>query len=403
MNVLKFFLWGNLMLLAFSGFAINYIPDPDLMLMQLTLDQKIGQLMVVAAVSDPAMNAEFMQEAVHTMDVQSIKKLITDYHVGGVIFLGMSELEKQFALTQDFQQLSAIPLLVCMDFEWGLTMRLRDAMMFPRNDVLGLLSPLQDDLIYQMGYEIGKQCKALGVHLNLAPVVDVNNNPKNPVINSRSFGADKELVAHKAILYMQGLQDAGIMACAKHFPGHGDTDVDSHYDLARITHARERLDDIEFFPFKKLIKAGCMAIMIAHLEVSALEPREYLPTSLSHAVVTALLKDEFDFKGLIITDSLGMVGVTKYHQPGELELEALQAGNDILLCPVDVPKAVAIIKQAISQGRFSEQELDKRVLKVLKFKAWAKSGSMPEAFDRKKFFSYDAQVLQQKLYAHAIA
>lgn len=382
--------------------CMSIFSNPYLLLKQLTLEQKIGQLIVVAAVSDPAMNTEFMQESVYSMDADYVKKIITNYHVGGIIFLGMSEIGKQFSLTQEFQQLSTIPLLVCMDFEWGLTMRLGDAMNFPRNDVLGRLSVDQDDLVYQMGYEIGNQCKALGVHINLAPVVDVNNNAYNPVIKNRSFGADKELVAHKAILFMQGLHDAGIMACAKHFPGHGDTSVDSHYDLACIMHLRERLDDIELYPFKKMIDAGCMAIMTAHLEVPALEPIRNLPTSLSYAVVTALLKKELGFEGLIITDGLGMVGVTKYHQPGELELKALQAGNDLLLCPVDVPKAVAAIKKAINDGRFSQQELDERVLKVLKFKAWAKCGSMPELLDKKKLFSESAQVLQQKLFAFAV-
>jgi len=322
--------------------------------------------------------------------------------VGGVIFLGKGTLEKQFNLTKEFQQLSAIPLLICMDFEWGLTMRVSDAMKFPRNNILGFLPPEHDNLIYQMGYEIGKQCKALGVHVNLAPVVDVNNNPNNPVINTRSFGSDKELVAYKSILYMKGLQDAGIIACAKHFPGHGDTDADSHYDLPYLSHLKERLHDVELFPFARMIDEGVMAIMSAHLEVPSLEKAIHLPASLSYSILTTLLKQEMGFEGLIITDGLGMVGVTKYHELGELELKALQAGNDLLLCPVDVPTAVKAIKKAILDGRYSEQELDKHVFKVLKAKAWAQVDRIPESFDRHEFFSDSAQVLQQKLYEHII-
>jgi len=375
---------------------------PQEMLQNMTLEQKIGQLMVVAAVSDPEVNAQFMQEQPYTMDQEHVTKCITDYHVGGIIFLGAGKAEKQFEVTKKFQECAQTPLLICMDFEWGLTMRLKDGLRFARNMALGALAPEDDSLIYQMGYEVGLQCKALGVHMNLAPVVDVNNNPKNPIINDRSFGQDKEQVARKAMLYMQGLHDAGIIACAKHFPGHGDTDMDSHYDLPRIAHSRDRLNDIELYPFKQMIAGGVQAIMTAHLEVPAFDATPHLPSSLSHNAVTKILREELGFEGVIITDGLGMVGVTKHHALGQLEIKALLAGNDILLCPVDVPQAVAAIKQAVLDGRLSYKDLDKKVLKMLTLKAWAHVADAPQCFDQQKLFTPAAQRLKQQLYAHAV-
>jgi len=376
--------------------------SPQEMLSHLTLDQKIGQLFIIPAVSSTEINKEFMAYEPYTMDPEYVKKMIIDYQVGGVIFLGAGYVQQQFDLTQEFQSLSKSPLLVCMDFEWGLTMRLRDGLRFPHNMALGALSQDDEHLMYEMGYEIGRQCKALGVHMNLAPVVDVNNNPKNPIINDRSFGQDKENVVRKAILYMRGLHDAGIIACAKHFPGHGDTDMDSHHDLPRIVHSRQRLDEIELYPFKKMIDAGVRAIMTAHLEIPSLDATPHLPSSLSHNVVTTLLKDELGFDGLIIPDGLGMKGITKHHELGELELKALLAGSDVVLAAVDLPKAFAVIKQAVLDGRFSESELDKKVLKILQFKASVDVGHMPEHLDKEQLYSEQARNLKQKLYAHAL-
>jgi len=371
-------------------------------LSQLTLEQKIGQLFVIPAVSSSEINKEFMAHEPYTMDEIYVKQMIQEYQPGGVIFLGAGFVQQQFDLTQEFQALSQMPLLICQDAEWGLSMRLRDGFRFPHNMALGALSQEHEHVIYDMGYEIGKQCKALGVHMNLAPVVDVNNNPKNPIINDRSFGQDKENVARKAQLYMRGLRDAGIIACAKHFPGHGDTAIDSHYDLPRIVHTRARLDDVELYPFKKMIDAGIQAIMTAHLEIPALDATPNCPSSLSHNVVTNLLKDELGFDGVVITDGLGMRGITKHHTLGELELKSLLAGHDILLCPVDLPKAVATIKQAVLDGRLTEAELDKKVLKILALKAWANVGHIPAHLDTEQLHSEQAQALKQKLYAHAL-
>jgi beta-glucosidase-like glycosyl hydrolase len=233
---------------------------------------------------------------------------------------------------------------------------------------------------YELGHAIGQLCKKLGVHINFAPVADVNNNPNNPVINDRSFGDNPIVVAQHAIAFAQGLADSGIIACAKHFPGHGDTDVDSHYDLPLLGHDKQRLHDIELAPFKELIAANILAIMVGHLEVPAFEPQAKLPSSLSKKIVTDLLRKELGFDGLIITDSLHMYGVTKYFNPGEYELYGLLAGNDILLCPFDVPAAVAAIKQALYDELITEQEIDEHVERILEMKCLInKSTLKPDA------------------------
>ena len=224
------------------------------------------------------------------------------------------------------------------------------------------------NMTYSTASAIGKYCKTLGVHINFAPVADVNNNPNNPVINDRSFGDDPELVAQHAIAFAQGLENAGIIACAKHFPGHGDTNVDSHYDLPLILHEAKRLHAIELHPFKELIKNNISAIMVGHLEVPAFEDTQKTPSTVSKKIVTDLLQKELGFKGLIITDGLDMQGITNNYKNGQAELQALLAGNDILLSPVDVPAAVVAIKQAIADQRITEQEIDVHVKKIMDIK-----------------------------------
>lgn len=344
-------------------------------LASLTLPEKIGQLFVVAAASDFEQPTEILAASMfacpYRMDEEYVSSLIRDYHIGGIIFLYKSTPLKQFALTQKFQSLSKIPLLIALDAEWGLGMRLdkdpSKVVQYPRNMILGALPDAT--IIYQIGYEIGQQCAALGVHMCLAPVVDVNTNPENPVMHDRSFGDNPEKVAHLGTLFAQGLHDAGILACAKHFPGHGDTSVDSHHDLPVILHTQERLGKIELFPFEKLIENNIPAIMTAHLAIPAFDVTH--PSSMSYETVTNLLKKEMNFKGLIITDGLGMKAITKKYNPGELELQAFLAGNDILLCPLDVPKACKLIEEAVVSGKVFQEELDQRVLKILQAKAWA--------------------------------
>lgn len=341
----------------------------EALLNSLTIDEKIGQLFMVAAVSDEEQNEDIILSQPYHMDKEYIEELIRKYHIGGIIFLGRSTPEQQIALTTHFQNLSVIPLLIGQDLEPGFIMskRFPTVEQFPDAAILGTYN---DDEVYAIGAKLAALCKELGVHINFAPVTDVNTNPDNPIINNRSFGTTPELVTQKAIAFMRGLQDNGIFACAKHFPGHGDTKIDSHSGLPRVPHTRERLDRVELPPFISLIDSGIACVMIAHLEVPALEPEANRPTSLSRNVVTNLLQKEFGFEGLVFTDALNMQGIVKHFQPGKIELNALLAGNDILLCPMDVPKSIALIKQSLNEGKISVEELDHHVLKILRAKQW---------------------------------
>jgi beta-glucosidase-like glycosyl hydrolase/CubicO group peptidase (beta-lactamase class C family) len=329
----------------------------DSVMKTLSLDDKIAQLMMVAAYSN--------RDETH---FKVIDELIKKEHIGGLIFFQGGPL-RQANLTNRYQKISKIPLLIAIDAEWGLAMRLDSTISYPRQMSLGAIQ--NDALIYQMGYEIGMQCKRLGIHINFAPVADVNNNPANPVINSRSFGENPYSVALKAQKYAEGLQDAGIIATAKHFPGHGDTDTDSHLALPVIRQSIERLDTVELYPFKYLINNGLPAVMVAHLSVPALDTTSNLASSLSPLVIDSLLKFKLQFNGLIFTDALNMKGISRYVKPGDAELMAFLAGNDILLMPEDVPKAIASIRREIKKGTILESELDARCRKVLFAKAWA--------------------------------
>lgn len=319
-------------------------------------DERIGQLMMIRAHSDKG-----------PAHVAKVEKLVKDYNVGGLCFFQGTP-EKQAELTNRFQSLAyRVPLLISMDAEWGLGMRLKTSTVsFPRQLMLGAI---QDNrLIYDFGAEVARHCNRLGVHLNFAPVADVNNNPLNPVINYRSFGEDIYNVAVKSYKYMQGMQDNNVLACAKHFPGHGDTDIDSHKDLPIIPHDRNRLDSLEIMPFRVLIDKGVASVMVAHMSVPAIDPTENRPTTLSPAAINTLLKDELHFEGLVITDGLGMKGVTKHYASGETEAEALVAGNDILLLPQDVPAAFAGIKKYIAEGKLQRSDVYESVKKILHFK-----------------------------------
>lgn len=374
----------------------------DITLERMSLEEKIGQLCVVAAVSNDMINKEFMVREPYHMDPEYIKQLVTDYHVGGVIFLGAGRIEEQCALTRSFQSMSSIPLIIAQDFEWGLSMRLVDAVRFPRALVLGALQ--DQSLIYAVGYEIGRQARQLGVHLVLAPVADVNSNPNNPIIGTRSFGDDPHVVAERSLLFARGLQDAGVLSCAKHFPGHGDTSVDSHVGLPRVLHAKDRLENIELVPFAHLINNGIAAVMTAHLAIPVFTGGVYTPATVSPAVVTDLLRTQLGFEGLIITDGLGMRGITDQYVPGELEVAALLAGNDILLCPVDVPCAIACIKQAVEDGRIAVKLLDEHVMRILRAKeqllACCPESFMP-TYDHTVFHGPAVYELQRQVYHSA--
>ncbi len=330
----------------------------------LSLDEKIGQLFMVAAYSD--------KDEAHK---KSIEELIKKHQIGGLIFF-KGEPEEQVRMTNRFQLLSKTPMLIAIDGEWGLSMRLSDTPKFPRQLTLGAIQ--DNKMIYDMGKEIARQSQRMGIHINLAPVVDVNNNPNNPVINDRSFGEDKVNVAKKSISYMEGMEMNGIIACAKHFPGHGDTDKDSHHTLPVINHSAERINDIELYPFKEMIKHQVGGIMTAHLAIPSLddtplkqpftESTPVMPASLSKKIVTDLLRDELGYEGLVFTDALNMKGVSSHFAPGEVDLKALLAGNDILLFPEDVGKAISMIKEAVNDGRVTKEQINKTVRKILKAK-----------------------------------
>ncbi len=322
----------------------------------LTLDQKIGQLFMVAAYSNKGIEHQ-----------KKIEKLIDDYDIGGLIFFQGTP-NKQLYLTNHYQFRSRIPLLIAMDAEWGLAMRLDSTIKYPKQMTLGAIQ--NDSLIYEMAESMATQYHRMGVHVSFSPVLDVNNNPNNPVINYRSFGENRENVAIKGQMYFKGLQDNKILACGKHFPGHGDTDKDSHKTLPVVKHNRERLDSVELYPFKFGIDSGLGSIMVAHLSVPALDSTVNKATTLSRYVVDSLLKQKLKFKGLVFTDALNMKGVSKFYKPGQVDAKALIAGNDVLLFSEDVPKAVEQIKTAIDSGYISTQDIDERCMKILLAKQW---------------------------------
>ena len=347
-------------------FLDSATPWADSVFQTLSLDQRIAQLMMVAAYS--GVNKTIPTQAGLNKHQAEVERLITEKNIGGLIFFQGGP-ERQAAITNRFQALAKTPLLIGMDLEWGLAMRLDSTVRFPKQMTLGALK--DDAGIEAMGREIARQMKRLGVQVSFSPVADVNNNPANPVINDRSFGEERELVARKAIAYMRGLQKGGVIATAKHFPGHGDTDMDSHESLPVIAQTRARLDSLELYPFERLMEEGLSAVMVAHLEVPALDSTPGLPSTLSKPVVTELLEKELGFRGLVFTDALNMKGVSKNAKPGEIELRALKAGNDVMLFPQDPIKAIERIHLAVDSGEVPVEMIDHKCLKVLRAKEWA--------------------------------
>lgn len=318
---------------------------------QLSPEERIGQLFMVAAYSGGKLYNE-----------EQITKLINAHQVGGLIFMQGGPV-RQAVLTNRYQHMAQVPLLIGMDAEWGLGMRLDSVEAFPRQMMLG--ATRDTNLVFRMATAIAYQCRRLGVHIDFAPDVDVNNDPANPVINSRSFGEDKVWVARMGRTFVRGLQKNGVMACAKHFPGHGNTKTDSHTDLPLIERSIPQLDSVELYPFRQMIAGGVKSIMIAHLEVPAIDTTTHLPTTLSRKVVTGLLKEKLHFNGLVITDALNMQALTKYFPPGEADFRAFAAGNDVLLFPQDVPTAIGRIKNAIDSNIIPQAMLENSVKKIL--------------------------------------
>ncbi|WP_028887756.1 glycoside hydrolase family 3 N-terminal domain-containing protein [Tenacibaculum ovolyticum] len=326
----------------------------DSLMNSMSVDEKIGQLFMIQAYSNKDKKHE-----------QVIKNMIEKYHVGNLIFMQGTP-GKQVVLNNKYQALAKVPLMIGFDGEWGLDMRLKNTYRFPWNMALGAIS--DKELLKETGKRIGEHCKRVGIHMNFAPVVDINTNPNNPIIGNRSFGERKENVTEKAIAFSEGMQSVGVLANAKHFPGHGDTATDSHHTLPTINFSEQRIDSIELYPFKKIFNAGVASVMTAHLSVPSLEPNAKLPTSLSRNVVTNLLQNKLGFQGLIVTDGLNMKGAANYSTPAEIDLAAILAGNDILLIPQDIPGSVKLLKDAILKGSLTEERLNFSVKKILKAK-----------------------------------
>ena len=320
-------------------------------MLQMTIDEKVGQLFVLRAHSDwSEKNLAYLEN--------DIKK----YHIGGLAFF-QGNIVDQVKITNRFQALCKMPMFIAIDAETGLGMRLKDGISYPKQLTLGAISG--DSLIYKMGFEIGRQLKRMGVNINYAPVADINNNPDNPVINDRSFGENKNNVSEKTVAYMKGLQDAGIIACAKHFPGHGYADVDSHLDLPVLNLNKERFNDIELVPFKAMIENDVKSIMTAHLHIPAFDKRKRRPSSLSHKIINDLLRDSLNYNGLILTDALAMKGVSGFYNSGEAAVEAFLAGNDILELPENFHKAFDAVKKAVKKGKISKERLEKSLMRIL--------------------------------------
>jgi len=318
---------------------------------KLSKDQRIAQLMIVRAHSN--LGPDHVAQV-----VEQIKK----YNVGGLCFFQGGPV-RQAQLTNMYQSIAKTPLMISIDAEWGLGMRLDSVISYPRQLMMGAIPDAR--LIYAFGKAVGEQCKRMGIQVNYAPDVDVNNNPLNPVINDRSFGEDKYKVALFGVQYMKGLQDMGVMATAKHFPGHGDVSVDSHHDLPVINKSRAELDNLELYPFNELIKAGVGSIMTAHLWIPAIDTTTNLPSSLSYRNVTGILRDDLHFKGISFTDALEMQGVAKFFPKGDASVMSLIAGNDMLCLPGDIPGSIAKVKEAIKDGKLTWDDINAKVKKVL--------------------------------------
>ncbi|MCK0109815.1 serine hydrolase [Flavobacteriaceae bacterium S0825] len=317
----------------------------------MTLKERIGQLYMVQVYSSQDKKAK-----------QALVKQIKDYHLGGIIYSKGGPI-RQAKLNNELQAMSKIPLLIGMDAEWGLNMRLDSTYAFPYNMALGAIK--DNKLVESVGRHIGEHCKRLGVHFNFAPVVDINTNPKNPIIGNRSFGESRDNVTNKSLALMKGMQEAGTLASAKHFPGHGDTEQDSHHTLPTISFNKQRIDSVELYPYKELIKKGLSSVMVAHLNVPSLEPRDGYPSSLSKHIVTDILKDNLGFKGLIFTDALTMKAAANFSNPGEIDLGAFKAGNDVMLMSASVPQGIDKILEAFNSGDITEERLAHSVKKIL--------------------------------------
>ena len=381
---------------AFDVYQEHYDSDDqkkwvDSVYNQLTFDEKLGQLFMVSAYSN--------KDSAH---VKSIDKLITDYKLGGLIFFQGGP-GRQARLTNRYQSKSKLPMFIAIDGEWGLGMRLDSTYRFPWNMTLGAIK--NKKLIERVGEQMGKHSNLMGIQFNFGPVLDINTNPKNPIIGFRSFGESKENVAESALAMMKGFQSRKIISTGKHFPGHGDTEADSHYSLPLISFSRERLEDVEFYPYKKLISEGLESVMVAHLNVPSLENRPNYPSSISYNIVTNVLQKHLGFRGLVFTDALNMKAASNYLKPGEIDLEAFLAGNDILLCAENVPGAYEKLCAAYQDTIITPERLALSVKKILKYKYKAglsKFAPIKTANLYQDLNDPESDALQYELYENAI-
>lgn len=336
----------------------------DYVFKKLSKKQKIAQMFFVRAHTN--LGQAYMD---------SVGKVIRREKLGGVVFFQGGPV-RQAALANAYQKRSKIPLIIASDGEWGLGMRLDSAVSYPYQMTLGAIQ--NKTLLYKMGRQIAKDYKRMGIHMNFAPVVDINNNAKNPVINYRSFGENKHNVAEKAAAYLKGMQDEGLLTTIKHFPGHGDTDVDSHYDLPRLKFSKERLDSLEMYPFNELIKQDATGVMVAHMNIFSLDSAANLPASLSKPIITGLLKTQIGFKGLVVSDAMDMKGAVKYFKDGEAEIMGVIAGNDILELSQNSKRAIKMIKRAIKNKRIDMERINESVKKILSAKYYANLTVAPQ-------------------------
>ncbi len=316
----------------------------------LNVEERIGQVFMVSAYSRLGQK--------HWDD---LALLVEEYHVGGVLFFAGTPY-RQAKLTNFLQGKAKVPLLVGIDAEWGLSMRLDSTLRFPNPWTIGAIE--DDSLIKAYGMEMGRQCRRLGIHVSFSPSADVNVFP-NPVMGSRSMGRDYNTVARKSVALMQGMQQAGIIACAKHFPGHGNTNEDSHGTLPVIDLSKDELKKGPLYPFQALADSGVKGVMVGHLQLSAYEHRKNRACTVSKPQIEGLLRREMGFEGLVFTDALNMMGVSQFFPPGQLELEALKAGNDVLVSPLNVPKALTTIQHALQSGELDPMVLEKAVKRIL--------------------------------------
>ena len=352
-----------LLLFCFSGIAQQNNPlivEKDALNQQRWVDSIYGKMSIQEKIGQLFMVSVFSRDTKAAFD--KVDKLIEKQHIGGVIF-SKGGPKRQAKVSNHFQENSKIPLIMAMDAEWGLAMRLDSTFAYPWNMTLGAIT--DNKIIYKVGKRIGEHTKRLGMHINFAPVVDINTNPRNPIIGNRSFGEDRNNVTEKSLAYMKGMQSVGVLANAKHFPGHGDTEKDSHKTLPTINFSKKRIDSIELYPYRRLIEEGLSSVMVAHLNVPALEKRENYPSSISKNIVTNILQRELGFNGLVFTDALGMKGASNFKNPGEIDLAAFLAGNDILLMSGNVPKAHQLLMESYENGAISEERLARSVKKIL--------------------------------------